>query len=362
MSTSTSSPLASSGEIVTPHYGEAWDVGQFERRILYGVKIQQPWNKTERYENVSLVLRVEQDLLTELGGAGEKDNYDFSVAGGGLMDRNIRNITMIRPTLHHSPFTVVYPGHYIQLSRKVSVEKLSEIRREKIPGMRVTWSYNETIIPERNFLSKNRYFIQLANMVHKSQDSQHLWSLARQSRDKLWRVKREKDCNKNMLINQELLGGTIEDIGVALNLTQTSSEVSNVTEETVGTAGELYVYLIYCPTGKMREWQEFYADLLRRPVKTILLTLSSIMSKKRIISTFEFNLASMIFNKISSAFDLKSRNMDQFLKMTAEHLNASDIIKLIGKRISSSITTCILHLYYLLLFIMLQTMPAPRGS
>ena len=322
------------------------------------MKIEQPWNKTERYENVSLVLRLEQDLLTELAGAGETNNYDFSVAGGGLMDRNIRNITMLRPVLYHSPFTVVYPGHYLRLSRKVSVEKLSGIRRERIPGMRVTWSYNETIVPERNFLAKNRHFIQLANIVHKSQDSQHLWSLVRQSRDKLWRVKRDKDCKKNMLINQDLLGGTIDDIGGALNLTETSSEVSNVTEETVGTAGELYVYLIYCPTGKMREWQEFYADLLRRPVKTILMTLSGIMSKKRISSTFEFNLASKIYDKISSVYDLKSRNIDQFLKMTADHSNASDIIKLIGKRISSTI----IYITSILFIIMLQTMPAPRGS
>ena len=325
------SPPATSGEIVTPHYGEPWDVSKFEQRMSYTVKVQQPWNMTDSYENVSLVFTVEQDLLTQLAGAGETDNYDFSVAGGGLMDRNIKNITLIRPTLFHSPFSFVFPSHYLKLSRKVSVEKLSELSRDQIPGMRVTWRYNDTVTPERNFLSKNEQFTLLANIVHQSQHSHQLWGLVRESRDKLWRVKREEDCRKNMFVNQELLGGNIEEIGGGLNLTVSSAVRDDVTEETLRAAAELYIYLIYCPTDKRKQWLEFYINLLRRPLKTIILTLSSIMSKKRMMSNFEFNLASKIFTKISSVFDLKSGHIDQFLKRTAENSNTDDIIKLIGK-------------------------------
>ena len=316
---------------MTPHYGEPWDISKFERRMSYIVNVQQPWNRTESYENVSLVFTVEQDLLTELAGAGETDNFDFSVAGGGLMDRNVKNITIVRPTLYHSPFAFVFPSHYLKLSRKVSVEKLPELSRARIPGMRVTWRYNNTVTPERNFLVKNEQFTRLANIVHQSQHSHHLWGLVRDSRDKLWRVKREKDCKKNMFVNEELLGENIEEIGGGLNLTVSSAVLDDLTEETLSAAAELYIYLIYCPTDKMKEWQDFYRDLLTRPLKTIILTLSSIMSKKRMMSNSEFNLASKIFTKISSAFDLKSRTIDQLLKRTAENSSTDNIIKLIGK-------------------------------
>ena len=109
--------------------------------------------------------------------------------------------------------------------------------------------------------------------------------------------------------------------------------MAGVSEETLKAAAELYVYLIYCPTDKRKEWRDFYTNLLRKPLKTIILTLSSIMSQKKMMSNFEFNIASKIFTKISSLFDLKGRNIDQFLKMTAGNDNTEedDITKLIGK-------------------------------
>ena len=302
--------------------------------MSYFVNVQQPWNRTNSYDNVSLVFTVEQDLLTELSGAGENDNFDFSAVAGGLMDRNIKNITLVKPTLWHSPLSyVLFPYHQLKLSRKVSVEKLSQLSRAQIPGIRVSWRYNDSVTPERNFLGQNRHFTQLANIVHESQHSHQLWRLVRESRDKLWLFKREKDCKKNMFVNEEALGEHLEDIAGGLNVTASSTVMAGVSEETLKAAAELYVYLIYCPTDKRKEWRDFYTNLLRKPLKTIILTLSSIMSQKKMMSNFEFNIASKIFTEISSLFDLKGRNIDQFLKMTAGNNNTDedDITRLIGK-------------------------------
>ena len=136
-----------------------------------------------------------------------------------------------------------------------------------------------------------------------------------------------------MLVNEELLGGNIGGIGGALNVTESSRVLGNLTEETLRTAAELYVYLIYCPTDKRKDWRDFYTNLLRKTLKTIILSLSSIMSQKKIMSNFEFNIASKIFTKISSLFNFKGRNIDQLLKMTAgnDNTDQDDITQLIGK-------------------------------
>ena len=146
-------------------------------------------------------------------------------------------------------------------------------------------------------------------------------------------LKREKDCKRNMFVNEELLGENLEDIAGGLNVTASSTVMAGVSEETLEAAAELYVYLIYCPTDKRKEWRGFYTNLLRKPLKTIILTLSSIMSQKKMMSNFEFNIASKIFTKISSLFDLKGRNIDRFLKMTAGNYDTDEdnITQLIGK-------------------------------
>ena len=113
--------------------------------------------------SLSITLTVDQDILTELGGAGEAGDFDYSSVGGGLLDRNVKNTTLVRP-----PWLFPFQTHFIGLGRKVSIEKLSQLSRDKMPGLRVSWSYNTSLTPDRNYLSKNIHFIKLANIVHLS--------------------------------------------------------------------------------------------------------------------------------------------------------------------------------------------------
>ena len=80
-----------------------------------------------------------------------------------------------------------------------------------------------------------------------------------------------------------------------------------MTEETLETAGEMYIYLIYCPSdSRTVSWSQFYRDLLtdHQPT-TILLTLARVLSKVEKTFRQEYNVANSMFLKFSSLFKLR---------------------------------------------------------
>ena len=80
-----------------------------------------------------------------------------------------------------------------------------------------------------------------------------------------------------------------------------------MTEETLETAGEMYIYLIYCPSdSRTVSWSQFYRDLLtdHQPT-TILLTLARVLSKVKKTFRQEYNVANSMFLKFSSLFKLR---------------------------------------------------------
>ena len=323
---------ATSGEIATPYYGEPWEAEKFEQSVSYSVNIYQPWAETGGHDNVSLTFTVHQDIMTELDGLGAVTDFDYSsVNGNGNLDRTIRNLTILKPRNFH-------PSHYhfVGLGRKVSVQKLSSLSRDILPGMRVSWQYNDTVKTDRNYLADNRNFILLANIVLMSGDKDEVWELVKETRGELMRAKTDKDCKKNMFVAEERLAENIGALGRRLKLNVTSTPVGNISEEVLNTAAEFYIYLIFCPTDKLKTWQEFYVSMLARGLKTLLLTLNGIISKHKLLSRLEYRLASKILDKIITVFDLKIKDIEFIVRNHQmeeyETPVKQSVLKVVGKQ------------------------------
>ena len=73
------------------------------------------------------------------------------------------------------------------MDRQISPERISSVRREKIPGARISWLYNSTAEPDTNYLEINKNFIKLANIVRASDLPDQVWLLVKKAR-KQWMV------------------------------------------------------------------------------------------------------------------------------------------------------------------------------
>ena len=296
--------LAVSGEVVTPFLGEAWDDDKFEAALVSRVLVSRPW--TEDSE-ASLEVRIHQDMITEIGSSSfgsTSGDFDLSFVGGSFLDRAKTNLT----------FILTEKENYIGLKRKISEAAVQTIKREKIPGIRISWQWNNTsnINPDRNFLNENRNFIKIANIVHQIHpDTHQLWQFFKERRNQLVEL---SSCANNMYKFSIIVENQIEKIigdFVSYNSSNNSTPVSELSEAELRTASDLYLYLIYCPTWTDRSKQliELYSELFQNyDARSIILTVAKIVTHNvEESNVFEYQLAKNIFEKVWSMFDLKSK-------------------------------------------------------
>ena len=280
---------ASSGEVTTPLYGQPWNITNFDRDLYFQVRVHRPWKGNEK--NISIVFQLEQDTLTELTGLDEMSSSHWN------FHKDETNIRLEGTTVNSNYF-------YIYLNRLISSEEAAKIRREKMPGMRVAWHYNDTVRQEYDFNTENQNFVRLVNILHLS------------SLDQVWRAVREakylyiEDISKYCLhemIKDSIVSERLDFIEAKLGLETVSEVQEDVSDESLTGAGEMFVHLVYCHDHRrIQSWLQLYPDLLTNYSATaLILTLSRIASQvTELDNKFEFLLAKRMLRKVWEVLDL----------------------------------------------------------
>ena len=292
--------LATSGHIVSPFYGEAWTEDKFEAAVLWRLLVHRPWSQA----GASLEVVVEQDMITEIGSSSytEEDDYDLSFVDG-FLDRSRRNLTIVRAGMEK---------YSLSLRRKITESAMRKIKRETIPGFRMSWTWNETAATDKDFLTENRNFIRIANIVHQmSPNTEEVWQFFKGRREQLVAL---SACEKNRFKNDEVVENKLEKIiGKFTTVQSTNSPMENITDNDLQTASEIYLSLIFCPTWTDRRKQliELYTDLFsNHKARSIMLSVSKILTVDvEEKDVFEYNLAKTMFNQVWSVFALESKAM-----------------------------------------------------
>ena len=109
------------------------------------------------------------------------------------------------------------------------------------------------------------------------------------------------------MIKDSIVSEKLNFIEAKLGLATVSEVHENVSDTTLGDAGEMYLHLIYCHTQKrIQSWLQLYPDLLTNySAKSLILTLTRIVRKVTgLDNKFESILAERMLRKVWSVLEL----------------------------------------------------------
>ena len=151
------------------------------------------------------------------------------------------------------------------------------------------------------------------------------------------------DCLDNMLMVPEIAQQKLEAIESRLGIKASQRVEPSMEEKDLREAGEMYIYLIYCPTDDTRlsHWLTFYKDLFHNSsLATIALTVSRLVTTVPEEREKELQLARLMFDKVSTVLGLRSRDLSVLTsshsdnvenELTARHYrNISQCLNQIG--------------------------------
>ena len=117
-----------------------------------------------------------------------------------------------------------------------------------------------------------------------------------------------KKCEDSdyVLYNEEIMKSQIEDLSKTLNLNASGDVNIDVTESTLKTAAEMFLYLNSCPDD-LRSWFVFYEDLLqKKPIEVILLQLNRILKGGYSQNNKKLKtIAKKVFERVTTLFSFK---------------------------------------------------------
>ena len=297
--------VAPSGEVTTPLFGQPWNITNFDRAYYYRVIFYKPWKDTAR--PISIVFQLEQDILTELTGQDEMDSLTWT------FHKDETNITKETSMVNQQYY-------YIGMRRLISEEEAARIRREKMPGIRVSWHYNDSFIVENDYKEENRNFVRLVNILHHTSSLEEVWLAVREAKY-LYIENISKYCKREM-IKDSIVSEKLDFIEAKLGVTTMPEVEESVNDTTLTVAGEMMVHLVYCHSHRrIQSWLQLYPDLLTNySAKALVMTLSRIASKvTELDNKFEFVLAKRMLRKVWEVLELPPLSTDMTDQKNIHH-------------------------------------------
>ena len=131
----------------------------------------------------------------------------------------------------------------------------------------------------------------------------------------------DKQCDYDNLHKNEESMRLIKMFELQLNVTSnTDIKIEDMTEASLETAANMYVYLMSCPETLM-PWFKFYSNLIKKKsLDEIALTLNRIMKERNIPQHDGLRVvASKIFGKISTVFGFQYKVFQDMAKYTGNY-------------------------------------------
>ena len=293
---------ATSGTFATPNFREKFDPNKFSLFAKFKLVIRIP-SSVFKSNSVQLILEIVYDAI----GRHDSRNYEtVEITSSSIEELQNSNERIVRK------ISLNRRSVYIEFTRSLTQEEVENWNARRMTGMNVSWYYSSpSVQPERKFVEQqgNSYFRKIVSLVH-----QHYY----QSEDSLWRaaksakMKQDLDYCYGNLFTSTMYGETSLLKQISENLGVTNITVNNSSEEisdkTMELATKIYTYLVNCPKDYWYYWDvwiNFYTDIFRKyKVRTILLTLSRIITVSREKDRMEFELSMRLFRKLSDTFNL----------------------------------------------------------
>ena len=222
---------AVSGTFSTPHFGEKFSEEDFDLELSFHISIYVP-EEIRKNGSISLVIDIdydiEENLLTRLAEflkvyGSEADYYD----------REQLNTTLKK---YKKKFPLKGDEYYIVAYTRDMYESDYQLWKSKRHiGMRVSWYYNDTVLPDQKYLSDNKEFISLVNTVHENRTG-----IRRELRRKRHDILDDHPhCYVGRLSG---LYGNIKLPSILANVSDEPIYTNKISQETLTTAGRLYFY------------------------------------------------------------------------------------------------------------------------
>ena len=108
------------------------------------------------------------------------------------------------------------------------------------------------------------------------------------------------------LYKEDMMESQVEDLSKLLNLNTSGDVDTDVTDSTLKTAAEMFLYLNSCPDD-LRSWFVFYEDLLqKKPIEVILLQLNRILKGGYSQNNKKLKtIAKKVFERVTTLFSFK---------------------------------------------------------
>ena len=210
----------------------------------------------------------------------------------------------------------------VKFSRDMTEDSFLTWNSRRNTGMRLTWHYDQddqaSTADTTDMMESNKYFIQLANIVHQSKDIAEVWTSLKSSRnrfladhDDLFSLQGTCRDSAGASVLQPLFE-LFSDVHQDIPLTPVHQQ--DITEESLSVAGEMYFYLLHCPdiTSENVPLLHFYNDLFRQvSLKTILMTLARFSADEGTSANMR-RIAADFFKRLSVEVDFHYRDIDAF--------------------------------------------------
>ena len=224
---------AVSGTFSTPHFGEKFSAEDFDLELSFHISIYVP-EEIRKNGSISLVIDIDYDI-EETWSVHILFTEFLKVYGSEAdwHDRKLLNTTLKKykkefPLKGDEYYTVAYTRNMFESDYQLWTSK-------RHIGMRVSWYYNDTVLPDQKYLSDNQEFIALVNAVHENRTGIRR-ELRRERHDIL-------DDHPHCYVGRlSGLYGLIKLPSILANVSDEPIYTNKISQETLTTAGRLYFY------------------------------------------------------------------------------------------------------------------------
>ena len=145
-------------------------------------------------------------------------------------------------------------------------------------------------------------------MIHVSNISEKIfWDSLKKVRD----ISYERcEVYESVLYEKDMMKSQIEDLSKVLNLNSSGDVDTDVTDSTLKTAAQMFLYLNSCPDD-LRSWFLFYEDLLsKKSLEVILLQLNRILKGGYSQNNKKLKtIAKKVFERVTTLFSSKYKEI-----------------------------------------------------
>lgn len=192
-------------------------------------------------------------------------------------------------------YTVSTDGDMIvEHKRKLDEGSYGEWKNKRMSGFAMRWYFVDHSGQVVNVIAddiykdeqRNKEFVQIFNILQNAETADNAWQAVKKVRKEWLELQQDRAvsfCSYGM-VHHNIIEGFLNDIETLLNITRVSSPEykGGISKSKLGTAAEMYIYMVTCPTSVTLAWRQFYKDLFTNFSERFILATVAQLSKAEV--------------------------------------------------------------------------------